>query len=65
MAFELKKKNNIKNPLEKRPVLTTGITEDEDRLIKKACKELNLTRADFVRMCVADYFFKQEFEVGK
>jgi hypothetical protein len=43
-----------------RPVLTAGISQEEDGLVTRECKTLGINRANFVRMCVADYFIEKE-----
>lgn len=61
MAFELKTKGN-KNAT--RPVVTAGISVEEDAIIKQECADLNMSRSNFVRSCLADYFVKKSMEVG-
>lgn len=62
MAFEQKPQAAKKNP---RPVVHFNITSEEDSMIDAECQELGLTRSNFFRLCLSDYFFKKEFEVGK
>lgn len=61
MAFEQKKEMKRKS----KPALHLPITEEENDMVVKECKTLGISRSNFIRLCVTDYFFKQEFEVGK
>ena len=61
MVFEPKKQHQ-KSP---KPVIHLIITPEENTLILNECEVLDLTRSNFMRLCISEYFFKQEFEVGK
>jgi len=54
MAFEMKKVNEHKRV--GRPEVQFRISEEENLLLTKEAADLGLSRSNFVRLCLTEYF---------